>query len=77
MPDSLDIYLSLDEYFLSENRGGVYDRAITIMEKMLIEKALDKFSGNQIEASRMLGIHRNTLHAKIVKLKIDVEKYKL
>jgi nitrogen regulation protein NR(I) len=41
-----------------------------VVEKMLIEKALKKTKGNQVQAALLLGIHRNTLRNRI-------ERYKL
>ncbi|MFH1857892.1 MAG: helix-turn-helix domain-containing protein [Candidatus Omnitrophota bacterium] len=43
---------------------------------MLIEKALKFSFGNQIMASRLLGLNRNTLHTKIKKFNIDVWRFK-
>ncbi len=67
---------SIARYFLALNRGEVYPKAMEQIEKTLIEKSLELSSGNQIIASRMLGMHRNTLRAKIKKLNIDVERFK-
>lgn len=38
-----------------------------LMEKILIEKTLKKTNGNQLQAARVLGIHRNTLKNRIEK----------
>lgn len=57
-------------------RGGLYRAQIDETEKRLIEEALMRSTGNQILAARLLGINRNTLHIKIKKLGIEVERYK-
>ena len=66
-----------DDYFLTISKGEIYYTVIKHIEKMLIEKALQRSSGNQIAASEILGINRNTLRTKIKKLGIKVEKWKL
>ena len=40
--------------------------AVEILEKSMIQLALEKSGGNQCSASKLLGIHRNTLQRKIV-----------
>lgn len=72
--DSLE---KVDEYFIMANRGRVYARAVGNLEKILIERTLQFCFGNKSNAARLLGINRNTLHTKIKKLKINVEKFKL
>jgi DNA-binding protein Fis len=67
----------IEEYFLTVNRGKIYDRVIADIEKLIIEKALEHAFGNQIQAAKLLGINRNTIHTKIKKLNIDVERFKL
>jgi two-component system nitrogen regulation response regulator GlnG len=47
------------------------------IEKPLIEQTLERTEGNQLKAARILGINRNTMRAKIKKLGIDAEKFKL
>lgn len=49
---------------------GLYDVVIKQTEKPMIKKAMDWADGNQIKASRVLGLSRNTLRSKINKLKI-------
>ena len=67
----------IEEYFLRVNRGEIYSRVIEDIEKQLIEKALARSFGNQIAAAEILGINRNTLHAKMKKFNIEAEKFKL
>ena len=77
MPEGPDNYEKIEDYFVSLNSGRIYPLAMETIEKRLIEKALEESSGNQIAAAKLLGIHRNTLHMKIQKLHIDLEKYKV
>jgi DNA-binding NtrC family response regulator len=55
--DQLVDYLLEKELFL--------EQAVEVLESTLIGKALQKTGGNQCEASKMLGIHRNTLKRKM------------
>jgi DNA-binding NtrC family response regulator len=41
------------------------EEAIEILEKNMIQKALERQSGNRSAASKQLGIHRNTLQRKM------------
>jgi Fis family transcriptional regulator len=46
--------------------GNVFlQEAIEILERSMIERALDQSAGNQCAASKQLGIHRNTLQRKM------------
>lgn len=58
-------------------KKGLYKIHISAMEKPLIEDTLRKTHGNQISAARILGINRNTLHAKIKSLEIDIKRFKI
>jgi DNA-binding NtrC family response regulator len=42
------------------------EEAIEVLEKNMIQKALERESGNRSAASKLLGIHRNTLQRKLV-----------
>ena len=46
------------------------------MERPLLRLVLEKTKGNQVQASEMLGINRNTLRKKIKELDIKPEKFK-
>ena len=67
---------NIEEYFLNADEGRVYDIVIDKIGRILIEKALEKTHGNRVLASKILGLNRNTLHAKIKKLNIDVDRFK-
>jgi Fis family transcriptional regulator, factor for inversion stimulation protein len=46
--------------------GNVFlQEAIEILERSMIERALEHSAGNQCAASKQLGIHRNTLQRKM------------
>ena len=48
------------------DRGGdLHAAALGPVERAVIERALRACGGNQTEAARMLGVHRNTLRNKI------------
>lgn len=52
--------------------GGFFlEEAVEILEKGMIARALAKARHNQSEASKVLGIHRNTLLRKMVQYQID------
>ena len=53
---------------------NVYDDIIKTVEKPLIENILNYTRGNQIKASTILGLNRNTLRKKISELGVTVRK---
>jgi Fis family transcriptional regulator, factor for inversion stimulation protein len=54
----------LVQYLLS---GNIYlQQAIELLERSMIERALQTSDGNRSEASKQLGIHRNTLQKKLL-----------
>ena len=55
---------------------GLYDRVIKEIELPLIALSLAATRGNQLKASYLLGINRNTLRKKIKELDIDVSRGK-
>jgi len=52
---------------------NLYGMVIPEVEKSLIEMVLRETKGNQIRASKILGINRNTLRSKIKKLSIKLK----
>ena len=52
--------------------SGLYLRIINEVERPLISICLNATKGNQIKASKLLGLNRNTLRKKIKELKIKV-----
>ncbi|MGA2773370.1 MAG: helix-turn-helix domain-containing protein [Bryobacteraceae bacterium] len=40
--------------------------AIEVLERSMLQRALERSRGNQSAASKLLGIHRNTLQRKMV-----------
>ncbi len=76
-------YLSWKEGYIQEiksmlmkNRKNIYLKLVEEAEKIVIEEVLKHTKGNISEASKYLGIHRNTVHRKIEELDIDIRKYK-
>ncbi|MDP5109878.1 MAG: hypothetical protein NWP47_00620 [Rickettsiaceae bacterium] len=71
---SAAIEASLDKFFKMHDgdcpESGLYDRIISEVERVLIQKTLEQVGGVQIKASKILGINRNTLRKKIKDLKI-------
>lgn len=75
--DKLEQRLVEIEMDLCESsKGLVYKSIIDMVERPVIEYALQRSDGNQLMAARILGINRNTIRSKIKKLGIDVEKCK-
>ncbi len=67
----------LDEMFMTSKISVVYKTIVESVEKPLIEKALERTFGNQLKASKILGINRNTLRSKINKFGINPNKWKI
>jgi len=72
-----DKVIELGNSLYREKQGLVYKTILEIIERPLIEHILERTEGNQLKAARILGINRNTMRAKIKKLGIKVDKWKL
>ncbi len=59
-----DRFEDLVKYLMTN--GLFLEEAVELLERTLIERALGETGGNQSAASKMLGIHRNTLQRKMV-----------
>jgi two-component system nitrogen regulation response regulator GlnG len=46
--------------------GNVYHSCLQEVERSIVEAGIEHCRGNQVQASRLLGISRNTLRTKIV-----------
>ena len=78
--DELNLSSLIDHYFkrskdklLNNNNKNIYSVIIEKVEKSLIENILDYTNGNQVKASEILGLNRNTLRKKIGDLSIDLK----
>jgi two-component system nitrogen regulation response regulator GlnG len=69
--------VELDDSLYKEKQGILYRYVLEAIEKPLIEHALERTYGNQLKAAKILGINRNTMRAKIKKLGIDPNKWKI
>jgi two-component system nitrogen regulation response regulator GlnG len=75
---STSIYVHLKRYF--ENHGGglpapgLYGRLLRELELPMINIVLQATKGNQLKASKLLGLNRNTLRKKIKDLNIKFDK---
>jgi two-component system nitrogen regulation response regulator GlnG len=45
--------------------GAAYNEIVSEVEKVLLTAALERAKGNQVQAARLLGVHRTTLRKKI------------
>ncbi len=55
-----------------EHSGDIYNYYISEVEKVLLFEILKNKKGNQLKASEILGLNRNTLRKKITELNIDL-----
>lgn len=67
-----DKLIEMENTLLQEKKGMLYRTMMETIEKGLIGHILERTEGNQLKASRLLGINRNTLRSKIHKLKIAI-----
>ena len=65
-----------DELF-REHTGMLYKKFLELFERPLLEFVLERTEGNQIKAARILGLNRNTLRAKIKRLGINADQWKV
>lgn len=54
--------------------GTVYAAVLARTERKVLELALARFGGNQVQAARWLGINRNTLRARLLALGIAPDR---
>ena len=72
-----DKVIAFENSLFNEKKGVLYKSVVEAIEKPLIEQTLECTEGNQLKAARILGLNRNTLRAKIKKLEINVDKWKI
>lgn len=71
-----DKLIELEDSLYHEKKGLLYKSILEAIEKPLIENVLKRCEGNQLKASKILGLNRNTIRAKIKKLGINTVAYK-
>lgn len=54
------------------DRGVPFPAALEEFEKKYIRRVLDRTEGNQSQAARLLGMHRNTLSRKVEAYQLEV-----
>lgn len=54
--------------------GFFLEEVVELLERTLIEKTLERTSGNRSAASKLLGIHRNTLQRKMAEYHLGARK---
>jgi len=64
-----DLVYGLVIRFLADNKGksidDLYDMILSEVEPPLLQAVMEKKRGNQLQASRMLGISRGTIRKKL------------
>ena len=70
-PQTIDeaVTKSLEKYFRDLDGtppSAVYDMVIRAVERPMLEVVMRQAQGNQLRASEILGINRNTLRKKLV-----------
>lgn len=64
-----EIFASLVDHLLE--KGFFLEQAVEILERTMIAQVLEQSGGNQTAASKVLGIHRNTLQRKMAEYQMD------
>jgi DNA-binding NtrC family response regulator len=62
-------YEGLVDHFVGN--GMKLEEAVELLERAMIARTLENTGGNRCAASRLLGVHRNTLQRKIEQYKLD------
>ena len=69
--------MELAKTLIETREGDIYKKIFEKVERPLIEYVLTCADGNQLKASRILGINRNTMRTKVKKFGIDPAKWKI
>ncbi len=72
-----DKIIELEESLYNEKKGILYRSIMDTIERYVIEYVLQRTDGNQLQAARVLGINRNTMRAKIKRLEIQPQRWKI
>ena len=72
-----DKIIELEESLYQEKKGALYKCVLEVIEKPLIEYILERTGGNKLKTAKILGFNRNTLHGKIKRLGINVDRWKV
>ncbi|MEO7649418.1 MAG: helix-turn-helix domain-containing protein [Bryobacteraceae bacterium] len=64
-----DTFEQLAQHLLAA--GFFLEQSVEFLESKLIQLALERTGGNRSEASKLLGIHRNTLQRKMDSYRVD------
>jgi DNA-binding protein Fis len=65
---------ALVDQLLTSRRGRVYREALVLLERPLLVHVLSSTNGNQLRASRLLGINRNTLRKRCRELDLPLPR---
>ena len=58
------------------DNGFFLEEAVELLEKSLIRLAMERSKGNRSAASKLLGIHRNTLQRKLAEYELETRRIK-
>ena len=75
LEDHVESYLSkysIEDFH--EGDEGIYHKVLLQFEKPILNFVMDSTKGNQIKASKILGLNRNTLRKKLRQLNSDLPK---
>ena len=65
-----EVLNKVDPYVEAKLKSGLLDDIVALVEKILIQSALERVDYVQVAAAQLLGINRNTLRKKMKDLKI-------
>ena len=75
--DSEERLIKMTRYYLAnllqtqDASGSPYEKIIGLVEKTLIEEALQRCDSNQLQTARLLGMHRSTLRKKLADYRLS------
>jgi len=70
---SMDVAKYIDQ-LLESGQPELYQAVHGAVDRILLEKVINHVKGNQVEASELLGVARNTLRSKLRALGLSLEK---